>query len=105
MSESFATITFEGGEVEATAENTSLYTHMGKLALYDHVWIRVDGEHGARIWENQPPENPIYTLLAPLVVESGAELHLNIRDPSQSDTDAFEKAITKDLDTYPEWLV
>lgn len=102
--ESFAHIRFEHGEMDATSENTSLYTFIGHLALMNHVWLMVDEQHGSRIWAQIPPNNPAYESLAPLVVESGAELHLNIRTPNKSDSDAFEKAVTKDLDSYPEWL-
>ena len=105
MSEVFARITFENGEIQATSENTSLYTHVGAEALKNHVWIvHEDGEHGARIWEHEPPNNPFYADLAPLVVQSGAELHVNIRKASQSDTEAFERAITRDADERPTWL-
>jgi hypothetical protein len=100
----FAHIEFENGEIDATSENTSLYTFMGNEAIKNHVWLAIDGEHGARIWEQIPPDNPMYNALAPLVVEGGAELHLNIRTPSPSDSDAFDKAITKDIDNFPDWL-
>ena len=105
MSEVFARITFKNGEIEATSENTALYTHIGAEALKNHVWVRHDdGEHGARVWEHEPPDNPHYTALAPLVVESGAELHLNLRKASESDTEAFERAVTRDEDEIPSWL-
>lgn len=104
MSEIFAHITFENGEVEATAENTALYTHLGAAAMMNHVWVKLDNEQGARIWEQIPPDNPFYEQLAPLVAGGGGELHLNIREPAQCDIDAFERSLFKDKDEYPEWL-
>ena len=104
MSEIIATITFENGEVESTSENTSLYTHIGKHALMDHVWIETGDGYGARIWAQIPPDNPIYEQLAPIVVESGAELHLNIRTPNKSDVESFGKTALMDIDERPSWL-
>jgi hypothetical protein len=104
MSEIFAHIKFEDAEIDATAENTALYTHLGASAMMNHVWVKLDNEQGARIWEQIPPDNPFYTQLAPIVAESGAELHLNVRNASQCDVDAFESALFKDKDEYPEWL-
>jgi hypothetical protein len=104
MSESFATITFDNGEVEASSENTALYTHIGRHALLDHVWIDTGNGYGTRIWSQIPPDNSVYHLLAPLVVKSGAELHLNIREPNKSDQESFDKAVIADIDTRPDWL-
>jgi hypothetical protein len=104
MSEIFAHIKFEDAEIDATAENTALYTHLGASAMMNHVWIKLDENRGARIWEQIPPDNPFYEQLAPIVAESGAELHINLRKASQCDTDAFEKALFKDIDKLPDWL-
>ena len=104
MSERLAKITFENGEVEATTENTSLYTHMGRHAIIDHLWIDTGDNYGVRIWAQLPPDNPVYAELAPVVVESGAELHINIRTPSKSDQDSFDKTSVRDLDQIPDWL-
>ena len=104
MSEIIATITFNNGEVEATSENTSLYTHIGKHALMDHVWVETGDGYGARVWAQIPPDNDLYLQLAPLVVDSGAELHLNIRTPNKSDIESFGKTALMDVDNTPEWL-
>lgn len=99
----FAKITFGDGEkVSATRDNTTLYNHFGELALWDHVFITKDAEEGigGYVWAQQPPDNPAYIALAPLAVENGCELHLNIKAVPESDVESFNKAATKDLGDY-----
>ena len=104
MSEIIANITFENGEVEATTENTALFTHIGRHAIIDHVWVDTGDGYGLRIWAQLPPDNPIYSQLAPVVAESGAELHINIRTPNKSDQESFDKTSVRDIDNTPDWL-
>lgn len=99
----FAKVTFSEGEsIEATAENTSLYTHIPPEDIKDHVWIVVDDERGARFWKSLPPSNAVFDLIAPLVVENEGELHLNLRRPNQSDTEAFDRAVAASVDVPDE---
>jgi hypothetical protein len=103
MSEHFANINFEKGEtIKATAENVRLYTHIGALAVYDHLWVTTseDGAKGAYIFAQIPPDNPSYTELAPVAVQYGIELHINQRRVADADKEAFERHASNDLDGF-----
>ena len=105
MSETFATLNFSDGEhIDATRQNTSLYSHIGKGALYDHVWVKRDDNTGAFIWAQQPPNNPAYEALAPVAIKNGVEMHINIRKVAESDLKAFGRAAMCDLEQTPEWM-
>ena len=105
MSESFADINFSNGEtVKASRHNMSLYTHFGKGALYDHLWVKRDKDFGSYIWAQHPPENPSYALLAPIAVENDIEMHINIQKVSEDDLKAFGKAAMIDFNETPDWL-
>jgi len=102
MSEFFANINFNGEKVEASVDNTSVYRHIGHYALFDHVFIAVGESTGGYIWANHPS----YEQLSTAAVESGCELHLNIRDVAEIDRTNYERNALSDLtDTFPaEWL-
>lgn len=97
----FANINFDGERVGATRENVIIYTHLGRHALYDHVFItHPNGEYGAYVWAQHPPENPNYIQLALAAEEHQAEMHLNIQEPSPKDVEAFIKVTTRDLEEF-----
>jgi len=104
MKEHFAKVTFGDEVVKATRHNTIVYTHYGTSEVYDHVFIKRDEEYGGYVWAQYPPENPVYTQLAALAVQNGAETHLNIQTVSEGDVKAFGKQALKDLDLLPEWM-
>jgi len=107
MSEVIASLNFESGKsIEVTKDMARLYTHLGHNALYDHIFIVVDQEEsqGVYIWAQEPPENPAYPELAPTIVENECEMHVFIREASQYDKEAFERAVTRDKDETPNWL-
>lgn len=94
-----------GGEVhEMTPENTSLFQHIGKYALYDHLFVVLAEDQGIYFWKHHSS----YEGLAVAAVEAGAPLHLNIQEPSQFDVNNYMRHVTKDLstaDTFPEdWV-
>ena len=105
MSEKFANINLPDGEsYDATRANTSVYNHYGKGELYDHVFVQLDGDKGAYVWAQIPPENPAFTALASAAVEAGCETHINIQKVAEGDLRAFGKAAIRDIDELPDWL-
>lgn len=103
--EHIANLNMPDGEVlKVTTENLRLYTHMGKYALFDHLFYVKDGEHGMFIWANYPPDNESYANLAPLAVSHGIEMHINQRQATQGDMDTFERHSLVDKDETPDWL-
>ena len=104
MSEKFANIIVGDESYDATRENTTVYNHFGMGELYDHVYVDINDTQGVYIWKEQPPNNPLFTTLAAIAVQHGAETHVNIRKVAEGDLRAFGKAATRDLDERPDWL-
>lgn len=84
---------------EATTENTSVWHHLGHLAMFDHVYISIDECHAAYVWRDEPH----YPDLLKSAVAAKAEIHKNLREVSEQDMDAFLRHHTEDLgNTIPE---
>lgn len=94
----------DGEKLKVTTENTILYNHLGRLSLFDHLFIQIEDDKGLFIWAQIPPDNPNYLALAPSAVEHGCELRLNIREVAEGDREMFEKHSITDLDEAPDWL-
>lgn len=97
---------FEGGqEIEATRDNTTLFTHIGRLALYDHVFIVLDEEEnrGSYIFQI----NPAFEGIADFMIANEYPMHLNLREVADCDLEAYDgmiKGMVGDIDTLPpEW--
>lgn len=104
--ESFGELAFSDGEVvPLTADNIKLYTHMGKLAIYDHLWAVLDDKEskGVYIWAQDPPDNQQYLDLASVAVQHGIEMHIHQRYVSDGDKAAFDsRALADSGDFFPE---
>jgi len=98
--EVFATLNVGNEKFEARQDNTAIYRHLGKWALYDHVFVELNEKSGVYIWNT----NQFYEDLALLAVEHECTLHLNIQEPSEVDIKAYIKHHTGDKDALPEWL-
>lgn len=92
--ETFAYVNAGGERHEANAENTSVYQHLGNLALYDNVFVQISDKSGIYIWKH----NDGYEDIATSAVEHGATLHLNLREVSEIDLKAYDKFVLADLE-------
>lgn len=101
MSEVFARLNFNDGEIlEARQDNTRLYTHIGRYALFDHIFVVADSERGAYLWCHVEG----YNELAVLAVENECELHLNLQEVAKGDREVYERHALADLESRPDWL-
>lgn len=104
MSEHIANINIDNEVREMTTENTSLFQHIGKYALYDHLFVVLAEDQGIYFWKHHSS----YEGLAVAAVEAGAPLHLNIQEPTEFDVNNYLRHVTRDLngsDTMPEdWV-
>lgn len=99
--EGFATVTVNGERHEARQDNTSVYRHLGKFALYDHVFTSISENSGVYIWKH----NPSHAEFERLAIESECPTHLFIPEVSEVDRNAYESSVLADLskaDTFPE---
>jgi len=89
-----------GEEVrEANTENTSVWLHVGHLAVYDHIYITVDEARVAYVWNDESH----YQALLKAAIAAKAEIHANMREAAERDVDAYMRHHTEDLgDTVPD---
>lgn len=99
----------QGSEFEATPENTTLFTFLGRIACYSHVFIQTGPEDdevmvGTYVFAS----HPVYENMAQFMAEYGYPMHTNLREVADCDVNAYDRMIsqqTNDLDHIPdEWL-
>ena len=107
MSEHNLDITIGSEPFEMRRDNTSLFTHLGELAMYDHVFFvrneEEDGFRGTYLFRQAQGFKEIVEFMA----EHEYPAHLNMLEVSDSDRQAWENFMYKDLrslDSLPdEW--
>ena len=87
------------GEIEARRDNTTLFTFLGKLALYDHVFIHTgdtedDVAKGMYIFN----QNEVYDQMSEYMWENDYPMHINLPEVAQCDLDAFDNMVHKDVE-------
>lgn len=100
MSEEDPTLDVTFGDVpfEVNRRNTFLYTYLGGLGIYDHVFVLNDQEEGRGWYVFKEHMGEGYTMLAKFVVENSLILHMNLQDISQGDIDAWNNAMLNDIE-------
>lgn len=86
------TVSFPNGEFLATRDNTSLFTHMGRLALYDHVFFQRGEDSGTYLFNVAEP----YTTIMTHMLENNFPAHINLQEVAECDRVAFDKMIHKE---------
>lgn len=94
---------FGDEQIEAHRGNTTLYTFMGRLAVYNHSFIRLDQDRGAYIFNFVNG----YDQIAQYMMENNYRMYLNQTEVPQVDQDAYDRSIkelSSDIDHVPdEW--
>lgn len=94
-----AKIRVNGQEFLARRENTSLFRHLGKHAIFDHVFLQTGENEGAYIFNHVGG----YEELSDYMMQNGYPMHVNLPEASPLDQDAYMRAATQDLgDSFPE---
>lgn len=104
-SEPFANINLPNGEmVRMTRSNSSIYTFMGRLAVYDHVYYAGETEEDRSFYVFSFVGG--YRELLKHMKKNKYPAHTNMTEVSRSDIEAYERAALADLgDTIPDdWL-
>lgn len=91
---------YDGGEFEARPDNSHLYTFMGRLALYNHVFCFdvQDGEVQQSFYIFQSVDTDGYNELEKYMIDNYYPAHLNLREVSGNDASAHERATFKALE-------
>jgi hypothetical protein len=85
----------DGRELEATRDNTTLFTFIGKLSLYDHVFFLTDQERNMGTYLFNV--NPMFDEVQDYMITNDYPAHINLRDVAQCDIDAFDKMVSTDV--------
>lgn len=88
------------GEFIGRRDNMRLYTHLGQLALYDHVFCSQE-ESGFYIFNFVGG----YETLKEYMLQNAYPAYVNQTEVAQVDVDAFDRAMaasTNDLDYLPD---
>lgn len=98
-------LNMNGERIIATRHNTAMFTFLGDLAIYDHVFVLTNEEtnSGAYLFKNQE----IWQDLAGFCIEHQYPMHLNMEEVAECDQKAFEATMFTDVrsaDSFPaEW--
>lgn len=107
--ESFARLNYGDEHIDATEDNTEVYSHnpkiidaLGSLASRDHVFIHLNETSGAYVWRH----NPFYEDLVRLALEHEVPVMANLRKVAECDQQAFERSLLADIgDGIPDdWV-
>lgn len=101
-------IEINGEPFEINRHNTSLFTFIGQLACYDHVFIVLQDNgsgtvEGTHIFEADAKMTDAYTVIAGHIQEYDYPMHLNLNEVAQIDGEAFEAMLSRqflDLTDY-----
>jgi len=87
------TIQMPDGEFEATRHNTSMFRHMGELALYDHVFFADEEESkGTYLFS----VHPAFEEVTGFMEENGYPAHINLQEVADCDREAFDELIERE---------
>ena len=99
MSEVFGHLNVAGERLELTRDNVTIYTHLGRYALFNHVFVTTPEDQGVYIWAHHPN----FTELAELAEANQCVIHANLPQVSEFDENAYVAHAMSDVgDTLPE---
>lgn len=85
------------GEIRLDRYNAALFTHIGDLGMYNHVFVQTDPDNDASFGSYIFRHNPSFKFIASWMVENELPMHLNSMDVADCDRDAFEQAIAREI--------
>lgn len=90
----------ESQEFIATRDNSSLFRHMGELAIYDHAYFDLADKQCTRIWRHDAS----YPQVENYMLSQGFPLHANLREVNKYDIEAYDEMISRQagLESVPE---
>lgn len=103
MSERFGKMNVNGEKVELTRENVSVFRHLGRYALYDHVFVQTGENEGVYVWAH----NSSFEALCEAAAEALCVQHLNLPEVSEQDEKNYMRHALADMESiegFPtEW--
>lgn len=94
------------GDFEARRDNTSLFTFLGAIACYDHVFVQTgDIEDNVMSGTYIFSTHPAFEKMSEYMVENDYPMHLNLQEAAECDRTAWERMVAQqctDIDGVPE---
>lgn len=113
-SEGLLHASINGEEYEIGPNDASLFTFIGKRALYDHVFIQLDEEDGGKVtgvYVFSSLRPAVYELMRDHMMDYDYPLHLNLQEVADCDVAAYDSMVDDEMtdleqiNTIPtEWL-
>lgn len=92
-------ITVGEGRFEATPVNTSLFSYLGRIACYSHVFMHTgDKDEKTMIGTYVFASHTIYEEMVEYMIENDYPLHVNLREVANCDINAYNSFIEQQLD-------
>jgi hypothetical protein len=104
MSDKALELNINGETYRADRHNTSLFTFLGELGCYDHVFVSLAEDECVYLFKNQQ----IWKDLVGFIMENEFPMHFNLNEVAECDRDAYNATFLSDLaqtNTVPkEWI-
>lgn len=84
-------------------ENSSLFTFMGRLAMYDHVFLTTNPDEGVGTYIFAS-FNEAYQPLAEAMIDQEFPAHINLTDVADCDKSAFENMLRHSLEDVSDFV-
>jgi hypothetical protein len=85
-------------ELDLGPDNTSLFTHVGEAAMYDHIFVQTGeqetGLSGMYIFRH----NEAFKAIKKHMIRNRFPLHLNQQEAAECDVSAFDRALERAMD-------
>lgn len=89
----------EGREFDSTPLNTTLFTYLGRLACYDHVFIQTGDEDDATMVGTYVfNTHPVYPEMTQFMLENNYPMVLNRIEVPDCDVDAWQRMVAQQTD-------
>lgn len=98
-------IEFSDGPVYAHRWNSSVFTFLGELAAYDHIFIATDEEdNGTSLGHYVFKSNQHFKGMAEFMIKEKFPLHLNLTEVAECDSREFDRQHYNDVrnESFPE---
>lgn len=97
-----ARLDIAGEEHEMRRDNSALFTHLGDLACYDHIFVQYEAgkEMGAYIFR----ANDSFYALMSFMAEHKFPMHLNAIEVAECDRDAYIRTVEQETGDVPDFI-
>lgn len=93
-------LNFGEEQLELTPDNASLFSHIGELAMFDHVFVETSEDTGLYIFGHVES----FTVIAQHLVNNKYPIHMNIQEVADCDRAAFIRSVDDTQIDVPDFI-